>query len=85
MGMKPRVYAGVFGALAIATLVEVSIASAAVARATLAAAILAFAAFKGLLIASYYMHLRYERSSIASWVLAPLFLLILLSIAMALD
>ncbi len=85
MDMKPRIYAGVFGALATATLIEVGIANMTIARATLTSAILAFASFKGLLIAMYYMHLRYERRSVAAFAIPPVILLLLLLFAMSLG
>ncbi len=82
--MRPIIYAGVFGVLAVSTAVEVQIALAPLSRSIIAAAVLASAALKGALIALYYMHLRYERWSVGLLAFPPLILALSLLTAMIL-
>jgi cytochrome c oxidase subunit 4 len=80
--MRPIIYTSVFGVLALTTIIEVQIAQGALAKATVVAAIMSLASLKGLLIALFYMHLKYERRTLTSIALPPLVLLIILLTSM---
>ncbi len=83
--MKPTTYIGVFGALAVATIVEVLVAREPLARVAMVVAIMLLAALQGLLIAMYYMHLRYEGRFLAAVAVPPLLIVLTLLIALGIT
>ncbi|HUF51784.1 MAG TPA: cytochrome C oxidase subunit IV family protein [Longimicrobiales bacterium] len=77
---KPN-YMGVFGILAVLTAVEVGVAFIGLSRTLTIIALLALALWKALLVALYYMHLRYEPRRLHLLVLAPMPLVVILLVA----
>jgi cytochrome c oxidase subunit 4 len=67
----PR-YMAVFGGLAILTLIEVGVAFLGLPRAATILALLGMAVWKALLVALYYMHLRFEPGLLRLVAAAPL-------------
>lgn len=74
-------YIGIWVILFVLTVVEVGVAFIGLPKALTVAALLLLAVWKALLVALYYMHLRYEPSRLRLLVLAPLPLAVILIIA----
>lgn len=76
----PR-YFVVWGGLAALTLVEVLVAFLPWAKATIIIVLVGLAVWKALLVALYYMHLRYEPNRLRLLAVAPLPLAVILVVA----
>lgn len=74
-------YMGIFGILFVLTLVEVGVAFLGLSRTFTILALLLLAVWKALLVALYYMHLRYEPGRLRLLALSPLPLAIILVVA----
>ena len=74
-------YMVVFGGLALLTAIEVGVAFLGFARSTTILILIALAIWKALLVALYYMHLRFEPLRLVLMVVAPLPLAVLLVVA----
>lgn len=74
-------YMAVFAGLAALTLVEVGIAFVGFGKTTTILILLALAVWKALLVALYYMHLRWEPPKLVVMVVAPLPLAAILILA----
>ncbi len=70
-GKKPR-YMLVFGGLAVLTAIEVGVAFMGFERNVTVLILLALAAWKALLVALYFMHLKWETRSLKVLAAAPL-------------
>jgi cytochrome c oxidase subunit 4 len=77
---KPN-YMGVFVILGVLTAVEVGIAFIGLSRTLTIVALLVLAVWKAMLVALYYMHLRYEPRNLHLLVIAPIPLVIILLVA----
>ncbi|CAN5881540.1 hypothetical protein BH23GEM9_BH23GEM9_26240 [soil metagenome] len=77
---KPN-YMGVFVGLAVLTVIEVGVAFVGLSKTLTILVLILLALWKALLVALYYMHLRYEPARLRWLVLSPLPLAILLVIA----
>jgi cytochrome c oxidase subunit 4 len=71
----------VFGGLAALTLVELGVAFLPWSRAVIVLALVALALWKALMVALYFMHLRFEKNRMRVFALAPLPLAVILVIA----
>jgi cytochrome c oxidase subunit 4 len=74
-------YIGIFGILFVLTVVEVGVAFVGLSRTLTIMALILLALWKALLVALYYMHLRYEPGRLRMLALAPLPLAIILVVA----
>lgn len=74
-------YLGVWGGLAVLTLLEVWIASLGMDRTTLVLTLVGLAVWKALLVALYYMHLKFEPRRLWVLAVAPLPLAVILVVA----
>lgn len=74
-------YLLVFGLLALLTAVELGVAFIGLSRAMTMVALILLALWKALLVALYYMHLRYEPRRVHLLVIAPLPLILILLFA----
>lgn len=77
---KPN-YMAVFVALAVLTLVEVGVAFLGLGRVTTIIVLVGLAVWKAVLVALYYMHLRFEPPRLIVMVVAPLPLAFILVLA----
>jgi cytochrome c oxidase subunit IV len=77
---KPN-YIGVFIGLGVLTLVEVGVAFVGLPKTLTILALILLALWKALLVALYYMHLRYEPARLRLLALSPLPLAIILVVA----
>ncbi|MGH7475811.1 MAG: cytochrome C oxidase subunit IV family protein [Longimicrobiales bacterium] len=77
---KPN-YMGVFGILFVLTIIEVGVAFLGLSRLFTILALVSLAIWKAVLVALYYMHLRYEPGRLRLLALAPLPLAIILVLA----
>lgn len=83
-GKQPN-YIAVWGLLAVLTVVEVGVAFIGFARKTTVLILVGLALWKALLVALYYMHLRFEPRRLVIMVLAPLPLAVILVVAALTD
>lgn len=74
-------YIGIFGILFVLTVVEVGVAFIGLSKTVTVLALIMLALWKALLVALYYMHLRYEPSRLRLLVISPLPLAVILVIA----
>lgn len=74
-------YIAVWGGLAILTLIEVGVAFLPWAKTTIILLLVFLAVWKALLVALYFMHLRFETSRIRIMAVAPLPLAVILVVA----
>lgn len=74
-------YVGVWIGLAVLTLVEVGVAFVGLSKTLTILALILLAIWKALLVALYYMHLRYEPGRLRLLALSPLPLAVILVIA----
>jgi caa(3)-type oxidase subunit IV len=74
-------YIGIFGILFVLTLAEVGVAFLGLSRTLTILALLLLAVWKALLVALYYMHLRYEPGRLRLLALSPVPLAIILVVA----
>jgi cytochrome c oxidase subunit IV len=81
---KPN-YMGVFAALFIFTVLEVFVAFLPVSKGLLIFSLVALAATKAILVALFYMHLKFEGRLIYGIVLTPLILAVVLTLAILQD
>lgn len=77
---KPN-YMAVFVALAVLTLIEVGVAFLGLGRVTTIIVLVGLAVWKAVLVALYYMHLRFEPPRLIVMVVAPLPLAFILVLA----
>lgn len=77
---KPN-YMAVFAALAVLTAVEVGVAFLGLGRVTTIIVLVGLAVWKAVLVALYYMHLRFEPPRLIIMVVAPLPLALILVLA----
>ena len=77
---KPN-YMAVFVALAVLTLIEVGVAFLGLGRVTTIIVLVGLAVWKAVLVALYYMHLRFEPPRLILMVVAPLPLAFILVLA----
>ncbi|HUG39762.1 MAG TPA: cytochrome C oxidase subunit IV family protein [Longimicrobiales bacterium] len=77
---KPN-YMAVFFGLAVLTVIEVGIAFVGLGRVTTIIVLVGLAIWKAVLVALYYMHLRYEPPRLVLMVIAPLPLALILVLA----
>ena len=77
---KPN-YMGVFAILAVLTAVEVGVAFVGLSRTLTILVLLGLAVWKAVLVALYYMHLRYEPRRLHLLVLSPLILIAILMLS----
>ena len=77
---KPN-YMAVFVALAVLTLIEVGVAFLGLGRVTTIIVLVGLAVWKAVLVALYYMHLRFEPPRLIVMVVAPLPLALILVLA----
>ena len=68
-------YLGIFWGLLALTIVEVTVAYQSIGRGVKIGALLALAVTKALLVALYYMHLKFDRRLLALIAAAPFFLI----------
>jgi cytochrome c oxidase subunit 4 len=80
-----RPYIKVFGWLGLLTAVEVGVASTDLPNAIRIVFLVALAATKALLVAMYYMHLRYDRPVLMLVAASPLLLAVLFTLALMPD
>lgn len=78
-------YMAVFAALAVLTLIEVGVAFVGFSELTTMLILVGLALWKALLVALYYMHLRFEPPRLIVMVLAPLPLALILVLAVLTD
>jgi len=78
--VKPWTYIGVFVILGIVTFVEVLVSQMGLPPAALLIALLAMMTAKALLVAMFYMHLKYDAKTYSLSLVLPLFMAILLAI-----
>jgi cytochrome c oxidase subunit 4 len=71
-GHGPPRYMAVWGGLALLTLLEVGVAFMGFSRSVTILALLGMAVWKALLVALYYMHLRFEPNAVRLVAAAPL-------------
>ncbi len=74
-------YIGIFVALAVLTGIELFIAFLPWSRMTIVLVLVALAVYKALLVALYFMHLRFEKSPVRVLAAAPLPLTIIIVLA----
>jgi cytochrome c oxidase subunit IV len=74
-------YIGVWVGLAVLTLVEVGVAFVGLSKTVTILALILLALWKALLVALYYMHLKYEPARLRLLALSPLPLAVILVIA----
>jgi cytochrome c oxidase subunit IV len=77
---KPN-YIGVWAGLFVLTMVEVGVAFVGLSKAMTILVLVALALWKALLVALYYMHLRYEPRRLRLLALSPLPLAVILVVA----
>lgn len=80
-----RTYLMVWGALAVLTLVELGVASLGLGRGPTICLLVAFSAAKALLVAMYFMHLKFERVALVMIAAAPLLFAVILTLALLPD
>jgi cytochrome c oxidase subunit 4 len=78
-------YMAVFAALAVLTIIEVGVAFIGFGEVTTILILVGLAIWKALLVALYYMHLRFEPPRLIVMVLAPLPLALILVLAVLTD
>ncbi len=83
-GKHPN-YLAVWFALLVLTIVEVGVALLGFARSTTILILVGLALWKALLVALYYMHLRFESRRLVAMVIAPLPLAVILVLAALTD
>jgi cytochrome c oxidase subunit 4 len=76
--VKPLTYVGVFVILAVVTGTEVAISQAGLAESALVVVLLSLATIKALLVAMFYMHLKYDAKWYSLSMVFPLLMAILL-------
>ncbi|HEX6133330.1 MAG TPA: cytochrome C oxidase subunit IV family protein [Longimicrobiales bacterium] len=74
-------YIGIWGILFVLTVVEVGVAFVGLSKTVTIFALILLAVWKALLVALYYMHLRYEPGRLRLLAIAPLPLAIILVVA----
>jgi cytochrome c oxidase subunit 4 len=74
-------YWGIWAGLAVLTFIELFIAGFAWSKSVILVTLLALAIWKAVLVALYFMHLKYEGSRLRIFVLAPLPLTVIIVIA----
>jgi cytochrome c oxidase subunit IV len=74
-------YIGIWGVLFVLTMVEVGVAFVGLSKTMTILALLLLAAWKALLVALYYMHLKFEPSTLRLLTLTPLPLAVILVVA----
>jgi cytochrome c oxidase subunit IV len=74
-------YVGVWAGLGVLTLIELGVAFLPWAKLTIILALIALAVWKALLVALYFMHLRFETNRLRIMAVAPLPLAVILVIA----
>ncbi len=84
-GEAQRPYMKVFGALAIITLIEVIIAFLPIAKVLIVIFLVALATTKAMLVAMYFMHLKYDRRILTLIACSPLILAAILTLALLPD
>lgn len=80
-----RLYLQIFAALAVLTLVEVLVVYLPADRILIAAILVGLALGKAIMVAAYYMHLRFEKSTLALIASVPMFLCVFLALALMPD
>jgi cytochrome c oxidase subunit 4 len=80
-----RLYLQVFAALAILTVAEVLVVYMPMEKVLIVAILVGLALGKAIMVAAYYMHLRFEKATLALIAAIPLFLCVFLAIAMGPD
>lgn len=80
-GDKHPHYLMIFGGLAVLTAIELFIAGFSWSKTLIIVTLLALAVWKAIMVALYFMHLRYEGNRLRIFVLAPLPLTIIIVIA----
>ena len=80
-GARQPNYWAVFAGLAVLTVIEVGVAFMGFGRTTTILILVGLAIWKALLVALYYMHLRFEPPRLAVMVVAPLPLALILVLA----
>lgn len=83
-GKQPN-YMAVWAALAVLTLLEVGVAFVGFAKSTTVMILVGLAIWKALLVALYYMHLKFEPPRLVVMVIAPLPLAAILVLAALTD
>ena len=76
--VRPLTYVGVFLILGVVTAIEVAISTTGLARPALVTILLSLATIKALLVAMFYMHLRYDTKWYSLSMLFPLAMAIVL-------
>ena len=84
-GHRQPNYMAVFAALAVLTLIEVGVAFVGFGKTVTILILVGLALWKALLVALYYMHLRFEPPRLIVMVLAPLPLALILVLAVLTD
>lgn len=84
-GDTERPYMKVFGLLALITLAEVGVAVLPIAKVFIVIFLIALAIMKAMLVAMYYMHLKYDRRILTVIAVSPLILAALLALALLPD
>ena len=84
-GETQRPYMKVFGALALLTLIEVLVAFLPIAKILIVIFLIALALTKALLVAMYFMHLKYDRRILTLIAASPLILAAILALALLPD
>jgi len=82
---KPSNYAAVFWALLILTIFEIVVANLGIAKVLAVFSLVALAIVKALLVALFYMHLKFEKLLIYVIVIFPLFLAAILVLMVLAD
>lgn len=83
-GKQPN-YMAVWAGLAVLTLVEVGVAFLGFSKRVTVLILVGLAIWKALLVALYYMHLRFESRRLVAMVIAPLPLAVILVLAALTD
>lgn len=81
VGHKAPNYVAVWGFLAVLTMAELAVVYVGLPRHVMIAALIILAVWKALLVALYFMHLRFEPKRLLYVVLAPLPLAVILVVA----
>lgn len=79
--VKHPPYIGIFVALAVLTAIELGVAFLPFAKLTIILLLIGLAVWKALLVALYYMHLRFEPNRVRILAIAPLPLAVILVVA----
>jgi len=80
-----RLYLQIFAALGILTVAEVLVVYLPAEKMLIAAILVGLALGKAIMVAAYYMHLRFEKSTLALIAAVPLFLCVFLAMALMPD